>query len=144
VARTEKVERRPLAEPAPVHVEDPSIEQLALAAEHTDELAVRRQLLGWRELVSTAIPLALIAFFARHVDWDQALATIGRSDPLYVLGALGVYYLSFPVRAIRWAYLLRAGGIHVAARDLLRNRAADHAGADDGDLPTQPALQASR
>jgi len=120
VARTEKVDPRRLTEPTPVHVEDPSIEQLALAAERTDELAVRRQLLGWRELVSTLIPLALIAFFARNVDWDQALATIRRSDPLWVLGALGVYYLSFPVRAIRWAQLLRASGIHVAARDLLR------------------------
>ena len=102
------------------HVEDPTIEQLAEAAERTDELAVRRQLFGWRELVSTAIPIALIAYFARNVDWSEAFATLRRADPLYVLGALGVYYLSFPVRAIRWARLLREGGVRITGRDLLR------------------------
>src|SRR5207237_8748745 len=36
------------------------------------------------------------------------------------LAALGVYYLSFPVRAVRWARLLREGGHHIQGRDLLR------------------------
>ena len=102
------------------HVEDASIEQLARAAERTDDIAVRRQLFGWRELVSTAIPLALIAYFARNVDWGQALATLRGSDPIYVLAALGVYYLSFPVRAIRWARLLRESGYRIGGSDLLR------------------------
>jgi uncharacterized protein (TIRG00374 family) len=101
------------------HIEDPTIERLAEAAERTDELAVRRQLFGWRELISTAIPIALIAFFARNVNWADALATLRRADPLFVLAALGVYYLSFPVRAIRWARLLREGGTRIFGRDLL-------------------------
>ena len=104
----------------PAHSEDPSIEQLAEAAEHTDELAVRRQLFGWRELVSTAIPLALIAIFARNVDWGEAVATLRGSSALYVAGALVAYYLSFPVRAIRWARLLRESGYELSGRDLLR------------------------
>jgi glycosyltransferase 2 family protein len=120
MVRTEKIERRELTQRVAAHVEDASIEQLAEAAGRTDELAVRRQLLGWRELVSTAIPLVLIGFFARNVDWGQAIATIRTSDPLYVVAALGVYYLSFPVRAIRWARLLREGGVAIAGRDLLR------------------------
>ena len=106
--------------PAPGHVEDASIEQLARAAERTDDIAVRRQLFGWRELVSTAIPLALIAVFARNVDWGQALATLRGSDPIYVAAALGIYYLSFPIRAIRWARLLREGGYRIRGSDLLR------------------------
>jgi uncharacterized membrane protein YbhN (UPF0104 family) len=101
------------------HVEDPTIERLAEVAERTDERAVRRQLFGWRELISTAIPIALIAFFARNVDWSEALATLGRADPLFVVAALVVYYLSFPVRAIRWARLLREGGARIFGRDLL-------------------------
>lgn len=101
------------------HVEDPTIERLAEAAERTDERAVRRQLFGWRELISTAIPIVLIAFFARNVDWPEALATLGRADPLFVVAALVVYYLSFPVRAIRWARLLREGGARIFGRDLL-------------------------
>ena len=105
--------------PSTAHVEDPTIEQLAAAAGRTDELAVRRQLFGWPELISTAIPIALIAFFARNVDWSEALATLRRADPLFVLAALFVYYLSFPVRAIRWARLLREGGARIFGRDLL-------------------------
>src|SRR5439155_568106 len=49
----------------------------------------------------------------------QALATIRGSNPLWVLTALVVYYMSFPVRAIRWARLLREGGTRIGGGDLL-------------------------
>jgi uncharacterized membrane protein YbhN (UPF0104 family) len=101
------------------HIEDPSIEQLAEAAEHTDELAVRRQLFGWREVLSITIPLVLLLVVARNVDWGTALATIRDSNPLLVLAALVVYYATFPVRARRWARLLREGGLMLRGRDLL-------------------------
>lgn len=101
------------------HAEDASIEQLAVEAGHTDEVAVGRQLFGWRELVSTAVPLALLAFFARNVDWGTALATIRSSDPKLVAAALVVYYATFPIRARRWARLLREGGAAIRGRDLL-------------------------
>lgn len=112
-ARSTRVERRS-------HVEDPTIEQLAEVASRTDELAVRRQLFGMRELVSTIIPLVLIALFARNVDWSSAAATIGRSNILLVGCALAVYYATFPLRAARWARLLREGGADLGWRDLLR------------------------
>jgi hypothetical protein len=102
------------------HVEDPTIEQLAEVAGHTDDLAVRRQLFGMRELVSTVIPLVLIALFARNVDWSEAGATIARSNVLLVGCALGIYYATFPLRAARWARLLREGGADLAWRDLVQ------------------------
>jgi len=49
------------------HVEDPTIEQLAEVASQTDDLAVRRQLFGIRELISTVIPLVLIAPLLRSI-----------------------------------------------------------------------------
>lgn len=101
------------------HSEDPTIDQLADEAGHTDEIAVRRQLLGWRELISTLVPLLLLAIFARNVDWGTALATIRSSDPKLVAGALIVYYATFPIRSRRWARLLREGGATVRGRDLL-------------------------
>jgi uncharacterized protein (TIRG00374 family) len=119
VAGTKEPHRDSLRQRASTHVEDPTIEQLAAAAERTDERAVRRQLFGWRELISTAIPIALIAFFARNVDWSEAFGTLRRADPVFVLAALFGYYLSFPVRAIRWARLLREGGARIFGRDLL-------------------------
>ncbi len=116
-----RVSRKPTAHlEGPIHVEDPTIEQLAEVAGHTDDLAVRRQLFGMRELVSTIIPLVLIALFARNVDWSEATRTIGRSSPLLVGCALVVYYATFPLRAARWARLLREGGADVGWRDLLR------------------------
>lgn len=111
--RSIRIERRS-------HVEDPTIEQLAEVASHTDDLAVRRQLFGMRELVSTIVPLVLIALFARNVDWPSAAATIARSNFFLVACALAVYYATFPLRAARWARLLREGGADVGWRDLLR------------------------
>jgi uncharacterized protein (TIRG00374 family) len=103
-----------------LHVEDPTIEQLAEVAGHTDDLAVRRQLFGVRELVSTIIPLVLIALAARNVDWSEASGTIARSNILLVACALLVYYATFPLRAERWALLLREGGADLRWRDLVR------------------------
>ena len=111
---------RPVHVEDPIHVEDPTIEQLAEVAEQTDDLAVRRQLFGVRELVSTIIPLVLIALFARNVDWSSAAATIGRSNFFLVVCALAVYYATFPLRAARWARLLREGGADLGWRDLVR------------------------
>ncbi|MBI3521641.1 MAG: flippase-like domain-containing protein [Chloroflexi bacterium] len=109
-----------LASPEPAaHREDPSIEALAEAAEHTDERAVQRQLFGWRELASLAIPFALLFVSARGVDFTEVLRTIRGSQPLLVVAALIVYYVSFPIRAARWARLLRESGIRVRGRDLL-------------------------
>ncbi len=104
----------------PPHVEDPGIERLAVEAGRTDELEVRRRLFGWREAVSFAIPLALLALFARNVNWGEAATAVGRASPLFVLVALAVYYVSFPLRAWRWALLLREGGAAVRGTQLLR------------------------
>jgi len=103
----------------PGHIEDPSIDQLADAAGHTDESAVRRQLFGWREALSILIPLVLLLIVARNVDWGTAIATIRDANGAYVVAALAVYYATFPLRARRWARLLREGGLAIRGRDLL-------------------------
>ncbi len=101
------------------HVEDPSIAELAEAAGHTDELAVRRQLFGWRELISIVVPLVLLLVVARNVDWGTAIATLRTANVWYVGAALAIYYATFPLRARRWARLLREGGLDIRGRDLL-------------------------
>ena len=102
------------------HVEDPSIAQLAEEASHTDDVAVRRTLFGRRELISTLIPIALIVLAARNVDWTEATRALGRANPYFVLLALVVYYATFPLRAWRWARLIRESGTVIYWRDLLR------------------------
>ncbi|HEY3218689.1 MAG TPA: lysylphosphatidylglycerol synthase transmembrane domain-containing protein [Candidatus Limnocylindria bacterium] len=120
MARQTTDEDRRLKRGSTPHVEDPTIEQLAEEAAQTDDIAVRRTLFGWRELVSTLIPLVLIALAARGVDWAEATRALGRSQPSYVAIALVIYYASFPLRAWRWATLLRTGGAAIGWRDLLR------------------------
>ena len=102
------------------HVEDPTIEQLADVAAHTDDVAVRRTLFGRRELISTLIPIALIVLAARNVDWGGAAQALGNANPYFVLIALVVNYLTFPLRAWRWARLMREGGHDLTWRDLLK------------------------
>lgn len=113
-------EERRLTDAPEAHVEDPTIQELAEEAGHTDEVAVRRTLFGWRELISTLIPIALIAVAARNVDWSEAGAALGRCQPYYIVLALIVYYLTFPLRSWRWARLLREGGADLGWGDLLR------------------------
>ncbi|MDQ2953180.1 MAG: flippase-like domain-containing protein [Chloroflexota bacterium] len=103
-----------------MHVEDPAIEELADAAAHTDDRAVRRTLFGRRELISTIIPIVLIVLAARNVDWSEAGRALGRADPYFVILALVVYYLTFPLRTWRWARLIRESGVNIYWRDLLR------------------------
>ena len=120
MARQTTDEEKRLRRGSSPHVEDPSIEQLAEEAGHTDDVAVRRTLFGRRELISTLIPLVLIAVAARGVDWGEAGRALGRSQASYLLLALAVYYATFPLRSWRWAALLRTGGADVGWRDLLR------------------------
>lgn len=120
MARQTTDEEQHLARRSSPHVEDPSIEQLAEAAGRTDDVAVQRTLFGRRELISTIIPLVLIALAARNVDWREAGAALGRADPYLVVMALVVNYLTFPLRSWRWARLLREGGFDVTWRGLLK------------------------
>jgi uncharacterized protein (TIRG00374 family) len=102
------------------HVEEPEIEQLADVAAHTDDIAVQRTLFGWRELIATLIPIALIVVAARNVDWNEAARALGQTNPYFVLLALVVNYLTFPLRSWRWARLMREGGHDLSWRDLLK------------------------
>jgi uncharacterized membrane protein YbhN (UPF0104 family) len=103
VARTSA--QRPLA----AHRESLEIETLAEEAARTDEVALRRSLFGWREAISVAIPLLLIAYAARNVDWGQTVATLTSIDARFLVAALLIYYASFPLRSWRWSLLLAQG-----------------------------------
>lgn len=120
MAETTDDEERIAAAGRSTHVEDPSIAELAEEAAHTDDVAVRRTLFGRRELISTIIPIALILIAARNVDWAEAARALGRASPYFVILALVVYYSTFPLRAWRWARLIRESGTVIYWRDLLR------------------------
>lgn len=98
-------DQRPLALPH----ESSEIETLARQAERTDELALRRSLFGWREAVSIIIPVLLVAYAARNVDWTQTVSTLSSIDLRFLIAALLVYYAAFPLRSWRWSLLLAQG-----------------------------------
>ncbi len=95
------------------HGEDPIIEDFARQAERTDELAIRRSLFGWRELLSVVIPLAGLVLVVQRIDWSLTGTILSTVNGTWVVAALVVYLISFPLRAWRWAVLLRTKDVAV-------------------------------
>lgn len=61
-----------------------------------------------RTLVSFAIAIAIIVFVFRglNIDPQQTWQHMRSANPLLMLTGFGVFYLTFPLRAIRWRILL--------------------------------------
>jgi glycosyltransferase 2 family protein len=67
-----------------------------------------RSLRDPRTLVSFGLAIAIILFVFRgfNIDIAKTWAYIRGADPLLMLTALCVFYLTFPLRALRWRLLL--------------------------------------
>lgn len=74
-----------------------------------DDLSLVQRLLKPRTLVSFALSIAIIFFvFTRlNINLAEIWEDILRADKLLLLCGFVVYYLGFPLRAIRWRLLLR-------------------------------------
>ena len=70
---------------------------------------LKRWLLRPRTLISFGLAFGLILFIFRGIDIDPAetFAQMRRVDPALYLLAFGIFYLTFPLRALRWRLLLR-------------------------------------
>ena len=70
-----------------------------------------------RTLVSFGIALAIVIFALRGLNIDLALTWqyIRRVNPWLLLLGLSVFYLTFPMRALRWRLLLHNAGVPVEA-----------------------------
>jgi uncharacterized protein (TIRG00374 family) len=78
-----------------------------------DQLSLARRLLNWRTIVPLLVVLALLIFSAQKLNIDPAktwAAIRAASLPLF-LAAFLTYYLSFPLRAVRWRLLLENAGL---------------------------------
>lgn len=97
------------------------------------ELFVTSNIEGLRELYSASVdrnPLQLVGsvvlgfLIIGVIAWvtgvESLLATLRRTDPVWVLGVAVVYPVSFVFRAWRWRVLLRTSG-HLARRDSVFN-----------------------
>ena len=72
----------------------------------------------WLRWAVPAATLALLALFARKVDWAHAWNAIAHADPI-LLGIATIANLgTLVVKGIRWTLFLRAVGIHGTAQAL--------------------------
>jgi len=85
------------------------------------QLSLRKRILNWRTLLPLVVVVIALVIFARQakIDPQKTLAAIRSANALYLLAAFIIYYLSFPLRALRWRFLLqnvgftRANGVHL-------------------------------
>lgn len=74
--------------------------------------SLRRRFLSVRNVVAIAIAGSVLYFLIVQFDLDleSTWLEIKRTDPVLYGAAFAIYYLSFPVRSIRWRVLLEDSG----------------------------------
>ncbi|HYL42210.1 MAG TPA: lysylphosphatidylglycerol synthase transmembrane domain-containing protein [Ktedonobacteraceae bacterium] len=86
-----------------------------------DQLALSKRLLNWRTLVPLVIVIVAVVFFVQkeHIDPQATWNAIRKANVFFFLAAFVIYYLSFPLRALRWRMLLenvgftKENGVHL-------------------------------
>lgn len=97
-------------------------QELADIRELEEQVSLRRRLLNVRTIGSLAFGLLLLFLLFRFVfgegfDWGLVIRLIGRADPGLLLLGLAAYYATFPLRGLRWRYVLSRSGMSVRFRD---------------------------
>jgi len=86
-----------------------------------EQLSLRKRILNWRTIVPLVIVVVFLVFFIQkaNINPQQTWQTIRTANMLFLLAGFVVYYLSFPLRALRWRILLqnvgftKANGVHL-------------------------------
>ncbi|HEX4716065.1 MAG TPA: lysylphosphatidylglycerol synthase transmembrane domain-containing protein [Ktedonobacteraceae bacterium] len=76
------------------------------------QLSLGKRLLNWRTLVPLAIVLGFLVYTAQklHINPGQTWAAIRSANLAFFCAAFLIYYLSFPIRTLRWHLLLENVG----------------------------------
>lgn len=77
-----------------------------------EQLSIGKRLLNWRTIVPLVIVVVALVYFAKqeHINPQQTWATIRAANSWLLLAAFFIYYLSFPIRTLRWRILLQNVG----------------------------------
>jgi uncharacterized protein (TIRG00374 family) len=77
-----------------------------------DQLSLGKRLLNWRTIVPLIIVIASLVYVVHkeNIDPQQTWDTVRSANLLFYLVAFFVYYLSFPIRTVRWKMLLVNAG----------------------------------
>jgi hypothetical protein len=66
--------------------------------------------IGWPGAIGVAISVILLWWTLRDVDFAELLGHLSRVNPLLMLGAVVAATIAFPLRTVRWRYLLQLEG----------------------------------
>ena len=83
------------------------------------EVSLARRFLNVRTIGSIVFGFALLVFlfvFVLDIDWGQTVDHILQANPFLLLVAFAAYYATFPLRGLRWWFVLRQVGTHVPYR----------------------------
>jgi glycosyltransferase 2 family protein len=85
-------------------LEEPEISQ--------EQLSIGKRLLNWRTLIPLVIVIVALVYFAQkaNINPQQTWLSIRTANIYFVLAAFTIYYLSFPIRTLRWRLLLQNAG----------------------------------
>lgn len=76
-----------------------------------EQLSLGKRIFTWRTIVPLVIVLVVMAYLAeRNINLQQTWSAIRHANLGYFLAAFLIYYLSFPIRAMRWRLLLENVG----------------------------------
>jgi hypothetical protein len=81
------------------------------------EFSLKRRLLSPRTLISFALAIAILVFVFRglNIDIERTLAHMQQANPWLLLAGFLIFYLTFPLRAVRWRLLLTNADVPIAA-----------------------------
>ncbi len=87
-----------------------------------DAVSLRRRVLNVRTIGSLLFGLLLLfllfrVVFGEDFDWGEVANLIRGADPAFLLLAFVAYYATFPLRGLRWKYVLAKTGTEVKLRD---------------------------
>ena len=90
--------------------------------EHVEEgaIPISRRLRNPRTIVSIVLPIVVLLLLAVALPGfhlDQLPSLILNANPWWLLAAVGIYYVGFPIRGWRWAILIRGVGYPLKVRD---------------------------
>ncbi len=100
----------------PVGVPESTTDERAAA----EQLSLGRRLRQPRTIVSIVLPIVLLVLFVRALPGfklSELPGDVGAANKLFLLGALAIFYVGFPLRGLRWAILIRGTGYGLPVRD---------------------------
>ena len=83
------------------------------------EVSLRQRFANIRTIASLVFAVVLLVFLFRvvfDIEWGATWQRITQADPLLLVAALGAYYATFPIRGVRWHFILRRSGSKVPLR----------------------------